>query len=267
MKKIITLLVLTLFISIFLTSCKKNKGNPPTLPPEESMTIDFSNFATGKSGDIALSKGVEDSYWSFSALVAGYFKFYIVGTLAVPVAAFKLATDQNPTYIEDKTWQWSYNVPVLSVTYKARLTGQIRTSDVLWKMYITQGSNTEFVWFEGTSKIDGTGGTWTLKNSYADQVPLLTISWTRTGTAMGTVTYTYVKTGDVFNTSFIKYGKQTGTYDAYYTIHYQNGVGFSEVDVQWNTTGHNGTVKCQVFFGDSNFHCWDGNYVNLSTCP
>jgi predicted DNA-binding WGR domain protein len=106
-----------------------------------------------------------------------------------------------------------------------------------------------------------------MKNSYADQVPLLTIGWTRTGTTMGTVTYTYVKTGDAFNTSFIKYGKQTGKYDAYYTIHYQNGVGFSEVDVQWSTTGHNGTVKCQAFFGDSNFHCWDANYVNLATCP
>jgi hypothetical protein len=270
MKKIFILLLLTVVISTFLTSCKKDKGNPPTLPPKESMTIDFSNFGTGKSGDIALSKGIEDSYWSFSALVAGYFRAYEVVILAVPVAAFKLAIEKTPTYVENKTWQWSYNVPALSSTYKARLTGQIRTSDVLWQMYISKegsGAFTEFVWFEGTSKLDGTGGTWTLKKSPTEQVSFLTINWTRTGTTMGTVTYTYVVSGDSYG-SFITYGKKTtGIYDAYYTIHYYNGVGFSEVDVQWSTTGRNGTVKCLAFFGDSNYHCWDGNYGNLATCP
>lgn len=276
MKKIFTLLMLTLFISTFLTSCKKDKGNPPTLPPKESMTIDFSNFATGKSGDILSPKGVENSYWEFSALVAGYWKYLIVSTLAVPVASFNLARDQTPTFLETKTWQWSFNVSVLSVTYKARLTGQIRTSDVLWKMYISKegtGAFSEFVWFEGTSRIDGTGGTWTLNHSNIYKEPVLTIDWTKTGTTMGTVKYTYVRSlnnervADPFKNSTIEYGKMTGTYNAYYKIHYFNGVGFSDVDVQWSTTGHNGTVKCLAFFGDSNFHCWDANYVNLATCP
>ena len=55
-------------------------------------------------------------------------------------------------------------------TYTARLTGQIRTSDVAWKMYITKegtGGFPEFVWFEGTSKLDGTGGQWILNQSSA----------------------------------------------------------------------------------------------------
>jgi hypothetical protein len=241
------------------------------------MTIDFSDFESGtKSADFLLPKGVEDSYWGFSALVAGYWKSLIVSTLAVPVASFKLALDQTPSYLEEKTWQWSFNVSALTLTYKARLTGQIRATDVLWKMYISKegsGAFPEFVWFEGTSRLDGTGGQWTLNHSNTYKEPVLTIDWTKTGTTMGTVTYTYVRTlndarvADPFKTSSIIYGKMTGTYNSYYTIHYYNGAGFSDVDVKWHTTEHIGTVKCLIFFGDNNQHCWNGNHVNLATCP
>ena len=277
MKKIIALFLLALFLSSLMTSCKKDKGNPPTLPPGESMTIDFSNFESGKKSDdqIFLPKGVENSNWEFAALIAGYFRFIVAGTLAVPVYSFKLAVDEAPAYLDDKTWQWSYSASLLNVTYKARLTGQIRTTDVLWKMYITRegtGGFPEFLWFEGTSKLDGTGGQWILYHSSQYKEPVLQIDWTRSGTAMGTITYTYVRTlndnrvADPFRNSFIKYGKTTGTYNSYYTINYYNGLAFSDMYVEWNSTTHNGRVKCLAYFGDSNWYCWDGNLVNI-TCP
>ena len=43
MKKILSLPIIVLCISILFCSCEKN-GNPPDLPPAESMTIDFSEF-------------------------------------------------------------------------------------------------------------------------------------------------------------------------------------------------------------------------------
>ncbi|MCJ7450003.1 MAG: hypothetical protein MUO72_20205 [Bacteroidales bacterium] len=277
MKKIFALLLLTIFLSSFLTSCKKDKGNPPTLPPEESMTIDFSNFESGKkSADlISVPKGVENSNWEFAALIAGYFRTLIVGTLAVPVYSFKLAVDKVPAYLDDKTWQWSYSTSLLSVTYKARLTGQIRTTDVLWKMYITRegtGGFPEFLWFEGTSKLDGTGGQWILNHSSQYKEPVLQIDWTRSGTAIGTIRYTYVRTlndnrvADPFKTSYIEYGKTTGTYNSSYKINYYNGLEFSEMFVEWNSTTRNGMVKCLKYFGDNNWYCWNGQLVNI-TCP
>ena len=277
MKKIIALFLLTLFLSSLMTSCKKDKGHPPTLPPAESMTIDFSNFVSGgKSSDqISLPKGVENSNWEFAALVAGYFRALIIGTLAVPVYSFTQAVDETPAYLSDKTWQWSYSATLLNITYKARLTGQIRTTDVEWKMYITRegtGGFSEFLWFEGTSKIDGTGGQWILNHSSQYKEPLLQIDWTKSATGTGTVRYTYIRTlndnrvTDTFNGSYIEYGRLTGTFNSYYTIHYYNGVKFSEMNVEWNSTSRNGRVKCFDFFGDSNWYCWDGNLVNI-TCP
>ena len=277
MKKIFTLLLLMIFVGTFITSCKKDKGDPPVLPPVESMAIDFSNFESGnKSSDISLPKGIEDINWNLVYDVANFWHNIITTTLAVPVLSFKLAIDEKPEYLDDKTWQWTYTATYLTVSYTARLTGQIRSSDVLWKMYITRtgaGGFSEFLWFEGTSKLDGTGGQWKLNYSQAEPVPLLQIDWTRTGTTMGTVKYTYVKTklpGGVtdnpFNGSYITYGKKTGTYDSYYAIHYFFSSAFADFSVEWSTTGKNGRVKSLGFFGDSNWHCWNGNYSDV-ICP
>ena len=45
------LLLITLIISLpafYFIGCKKDKGDPPVLPPYESMVIDFSNFTSKK---------------------------------------------------------------------------------------------------------------------------------------------------------------------------------------------------------------------------
>lgn len=277
MKKIFTLLLLLIFAGSILTNCKKDKGNPPALPPEGSMLIDFSNFESGKkSSDISLPKGVENLNWELVYGIANFWNDILVTTLAVPVYSFKLATDESPVYIEDKTWQWTYTATYLTVSYTARLTGQIRSTDVLWKMYITRtgaGGFSEFVWFQGTSLLDGTGGQWTLNYSPTDQVPVLQIDWTKTGTTIGTVKYTYVKeylpggtTANPFKNSYIIYGKTTGIYNAFYTIHYYYNTGFSDFNVEWSTSDNIGRVKSLGVYGDTAWHCWDGNYVDV-TCP
>jgi hypothetical protein len=274
MKKSFTLLLISSLIAVFMTGCKDKPGDPPVLPPVESMAIDFSNFESGKkSADIVLPKGVENSNWEFAALVAGYFRTVAFVTLAVPVYSFQLAIDQDPVYLDNKTWQWSYDARVFTITYKARLTGQIRSSDVLWKMYITRegtGGFSEFLWFEGTSDLDGKGGTWTLNHSATYQEPVLEITWEGNGTDVTYVKYTYVRVlndarvADPFKTSYIEYGTTTGTYDSYYNIYYYNLSAFSTMNAEWSSSGLNGRVKCQAFFADDSWHCWDGNYVNVS---
>jgi hypothetical protein len=270
MKKFFSLTLIFVLSTGFFTGCKKDKGNPPVLPPPESMTIDFSNFVSAKKSGEQVSgfKGTENSNWEYAATVASVWSVIINLNLAVPVAAFKLAVNQVPVYISAKNWQWSYNVTFLASTYKARLTGLIRTSDVQWKMYITKdgtGGFSEFLWFEGTSKLDGTGGQWILYESAVTPDALLQIDWTKTGTTVGNIKYTYVKNNS-FKNSYIEYGLTTNDLNAYYTIHYYNGVKFSDVNVEWNSTTHNGHVKSVDYLGDSNWYCWDANKINI-ICP
>jgi hypothetical protein len=266
MKKLIsTTLILILSIGFFAT-CKKDKGAPPSLPPEESMFIDFSNFTTGKkSADLTpATKGIDDFHYQFAASVAGIWNLIINTTLIVPVTSFKLALSQEPTFKESKTWQWSYNVTVAGASYNATLVGQIRDTDVLWKMYISKtgtGAFTDFVWFEGTSKLDGTGGRWTLYQSPEINTALLQIDWTKTGTAIGSVKYTYLKK-DAYQNNFIEYGlKTSGPYNAYYTIQYFNGTKSSNVNVEWNTTSHKGRIMCPDYLLGT-WYCWNETKVN-----
>lgn len=270
MKKILILTLLLVFAGGLFQSCKKDKGDPPVLPPPESMFIDFSNFESGKkSADmISIPKGTETSSWELAAGAAFVWNTIIYVTLAVPVKAFQLAEDYSPSYIDNNTWQWSYNATVLNVTYDARLTGQIRNGDVKWEMYISRegtGGFNEFLWFNGTSELDGTAGQWTLNQGPQNQVPILQIDWTKTGNSTASIKFTYVKTGDNFKDSYIEYGLTTNVLNAYYKIHYYNStlLQFFDLDVEWSTTQNNGRVKCPAHFGNSDWYCWDGNYLNV----
>jgi len=189
----------------------------------------------------------------------------------VPVTAFEKAIENKPSYIDNKTWQWKYSVPVLTATYTARLTGQIRTDSIKWEMYITkEGINgfAEFKWFEGTTALDGNSGQWVLTESQVVKVPMLRIDWEKSGTDMGTIKYTYIKTGAAFNGSYIEYGKTTGSLDAFYNVHFweTNRAEFVDVNIKWSTSVYNGQVQSLEYFQDNNWHCWDAN-GNDTACP
>ncbi len=276
MKKITDLFLILVIIAGLSTGCNKKNEDPPALPPAKSMKIDFSNFATEKKkASFSLSKGIENVNWEFSALVAGYWNSIIVTTLAIPVIVFEHATGQIPVYLENKTWEWNYETQVFTAKYKVRLTGQVRSQDVEWKMYVTRegsGGFSEFLWIEGTSNLDGKSGRWILNHSSSYKEPVIQIDWTSDGMDVLSVKYTYVRTlndsrkDDLFRTSYIEYGKQSDSYDAYYKIYYYNGFDFSEMLVEWSSTGKHGRVKCKNFFADEEWHCWNDNYVNV-ICP
>ncbi len=271
MKKLMSLMLILILTVSINSSCKKeNKGVAPALPPMESMSIDFSNFTSQKKAvdQIFVQKGVETGNWDFASTVALVWESIINTTLVIPVTTFKLASGSDPVFVASKTWQWSYSSTVAGTAYNAKLTGQITASNVLWEMHITQegtGGFTDFLWFSGTSKLDGTGGQWTLNQSPASAAAMLQIDWTYTGGSIATIKYTYVK-DDSFKNSYIEYGLTTNPLNAYYTINYFNNVKFSDVNIEWNTSTFNGRVKSIDYMGDSNWYCWDENKVNI-TCP
>jgi hypothetical protein len=268
MKKILSLTLIIFLIAGSFSSCKKDKGNPPDLPPAESMLIDFSNFVrTAKSADMSFNnKGTENINWETAAVITETWRTLIAVTLAIPVASFKVAVDQDPVYLSEKKWQWSYNVSAAGVTYKARLTGEIGPTEVKWEMYIArEGANafSEFKWFEGTSS--STGGRWTLTESNLVQTPILQIDWTKSGESINTIKYTFLKTGSS-NGAYIEYGLTNSSLNAYFTIHYYSSTlaKFSDVNIEWNTSTKNGRIKSSDYL-DGQWKCWDSNRVN-TTC-
>ena len=273
MKKLL-IIALVFFISgSLMHSCKKDPGEPPAIPSAGTMAIDFSNFEAARKGDVSISipKGSEISNWEFAAGIAYFWKSVMYTTLAVPVTAFQLAASQDPVYIENRTWEWNYSTTVLTETYNARLTGQIASTEIVWKMYVTKGGTggfEDFLWFEGTSELDGTSGQWILNQSPQSPASVLRIDWTKTSTNDAAVKCTYVKTGDQYADSYIEYGQKSGTFDSYYNIHlYNTSVQqFYDLNVEWSSSLHNGRVKCPVYFGNTDWYCWDSGFFNI-TCP
>jgi hypothetical protein len=259
--------------------CDKKKDSAPALPPAATMSIDFSNFASGtKSGATDREfKNItaEKSNWALASTVAGVWNLILGLNLTVPVASFSIAVDKTPVYLDNKKWQWDYNFNVIGATYKARLTGEIRTSDVKWEMYISKegvGAFAEILWYQGTSNLDGLSGQWILNHSQAFPEPMLQIDWKVTGEDVGYIKYIYIRdltdnrTTDLFKTSYIEYGLTAGTLNAYYNVHQNTGVvnTFNDTSIEWSTTDHNGHIKAPYFFQDALWHCWNGIGDNVN---
>jgi hypothetical protein len=281
MRKLLSLTLLIAIVILLFGGCKKT-DTAPALPPANSMSIDFSNFTSGtKSANSDLQlKGISAASsvnWLLAATTAAVWNTILTGTLVVPVAAFNKAIDNTPVNIADKTWQWKFSVSSVGVTYNARLTGEVGSSAVTWKMYISRdgaGAFSEFLWFYGTSALDGKSGQWILNHSQLFQEPLLQIDWVVTGTDIGNIKYTYIRdlkdnrTTDLFKNSYITYGLTSTTLNAFYTIHFNNSTtttDFKDVYIEWSTTAHNGHIKAQHYYQDTNWHCWDGSGLDV-TC-
>jgi hypothetical protein len=263
------LFLITLIISLSafcFISCKKDKGDPPVLPPYKSMVIDFSNFSSKKkSADLPGSgKGTESSTWEFAAGVAGVWSSLILDNLAVPLTAFEAAINYKPSYVSENLWQWSYDFTQGVNAYKAKLQGKISTGTVTWKMYITNegtGGYKDFLWFEGTSKTDGSGGQWQFSQSPQSAPKMFQDDWTKSGDEVTSVKYTYIK-NDTYKDSYIDYILLTsGSFDSGYKIHFSNGL-YSNSDIEWNITTFDGRLKCVDYLQDENWYCWDTNKIN-----
>ena len=270
MKKLISLFFIIFLSALIFTTCKKDKGDPPIAPPPESMLIDFSNFTSLKKSVVFSSgtKGTANSNYEYASTVSGMWNLITETTLAVPIACYKATYEKAPVWVSDNTWEFDNSVIVGAITYKARLVGLISGKKVIWTLYIARegtSSFPEFIWVDGESGTDGTNGQWIFNQSYSTQESLLQVDWTKTGTEIETVKYTYIK-NDGLKTSFIDYGHISGIFNSNYTIYYFNGVKFSNVLIEWNSTTKNGRVQSLEYLGDSNWYCWDSNKINVS-CP
>ena len=266
MRNLLLQAIIIILLLNCLYSCKKNKGEPPVPPPYQSMIIDFNNFSSKKKSldIIPGGKGTENTTWVFASTVAGVWSTLIESNLTIPIDSYRPIAGNNPVFLSDKLWQWSYNFNSGGSSYKAKLTGQISGSGALWKMYITKdisGGFTDFLWFEGTSNSDGSSGQWIFDQSPQSAGNMFQDDWTRSGTSITSVKYSYLK-NDSYKGSYISYVLMTGIYDASYNIHFSNSL-YSNADVEWNTTTKNGRLKCTDYLQDQNWYCWDSNKINI----
>ncbi len=267
------------FALVFTTSCENSdegtdEANNLALPLYETMVIDFSDFTddsnSGKSVALVYDNKAPNGNWFFSRFVVGVWNSALFTTLAVPVASFKSAFAHSPEELGNNKWQWTYSVDGFTSEYTARLTGQVTGEEVLWEMYITKigiGAFEEFLWFSGSSAMDGNSGYWLLNESAERPDAMLRIDWERSNDEIGNIRYTWVReldeqeNDDMFKDSYLEYGLQDGDFDAYFNAYAydSNKQDFSNVRIEWSRETFMGRVRAFDYFENEEWHCWDGN--------
>jgi len=260
-------LFIFLFTLVTLISCNKESSgpdsDPPTMPPEATMLIDFSAFSSNgavQSFPSSLpdnNSTLTKNNWGWAALNVGIWSAITKITLVVPVAAFLASFNQDAEYQEDGRWLWSRTFRVLGVLHTSNLFAEIKSNKVLWEMYISRdGAYTDFLWYEGESNFEAKEGTWLLYNNPDQPTPLIEILWHRTDSEVADIKYLNIVPGAAENGSYIYYAL-TGdqTYDAAFDLYAK--VNDNHTTVEWHRLSQNGRVKDAIHFQDDEWHYWD----------
>ena len=253
--------VVTLAATIFFTttSCDKEPTeNRPELPPAESMTMDFSNFASPP--DAMKSSEASSVNFVLSYTTVSFWNANAALVSAIPVAAYTHALSQTPEYLGDNTWEWSFEFPLNGLNYLAKLTGtRLNNEEFFLEMVISLASlPTQGVkWFDGIVRYDHTSADWTFYKEGSNAV--LEVAWNKDfETEAADLTYTYVEADQEETGSYIMWAYSPGeVYDAAYTVSMSGGM----TNIEWNTTTIEGRVKSPAYFEDELWHCWD-SYAN-----
>lgn len=258
------ILILTSFLVLIgLQSCKKDHGVAPELPPQSALLPDFSDF---QNDDKALLDSTQVN-WVHAALNVGFWNLVVYVTMAVPVASYVEAFNHQPEFQSGSTWLWQYSFnDIWGVNYTAKLYGTVNDGTVDWEMFITKdGYYENFLWYSGVMQSDGTSVAWTMYKSPSVPVELLSIVWNKSTNTTGNIKFTNIDPGGSENGGYIMYGNDSQTdLNAYYLI-YNKGLD-NLIEIEWSQITKNGRVKDERRFGDTEWHCWDENFLD-TTCP
>jgi hypothetical protein len=245
------ILVLALGLMMTFTACESDP-EPMDLPPAESFVIDLSQFPsnTTKSAEASIGN------WHYSSLLVLGWNVVIAVNMAIPVAAYAEAFNHIPVYIGDKSWDWSYTVPVGDTTYEATLIGTHLDKETFsMVMTLSQlGGFQDFKWFEGEVKYDHSEAEWTIIHSPLEPTEYLNVYFQQDNTQASSIRYTVTDPQNEIYNAYIEFGFDPAyELDAYYTIYRSENPTYME----WNTTTHAGHVMDLAYFNDDEWHCWD----------
>ena len=257
LKQFSTLLLAAIFL---LAACNTdddeiNPGTAPELPPASSMEIDFSNFQDGGNTG---GREMTTNNWDLAALTVGVWNTVLTVGLIVPVASFKAAVSQKPSYDADReVWVWAFDHNVIGRTFSFELTGEVVGDNVEWNMYASEENGFQNVlWYSGLTAIDGSSGYWKLNKDGDNPTEFLRIDWEQENEEVAYIKYENIEVGSDGFGAYIEYGKTDGTdFNRYYYVIGTDG----SVNIDWNETTGVGRIKVN----DGAYACWDSNFEDV----
>ncbi len=241
-------------------SCDKNEkeGDAPLLPPISTLVPDLEDIYNAYQPEKSAQVGPTYNNISMAILAITYWNAHLVVGLALPVASFTAAVNQEPVRVDNDTWLWSYDFEYPEGTeFTAELTADVVEDLVYWEMRIIQGEVLDFVWYTGTSNVIATEGTWTLYDNPEDNNEFISIVWEVDYEAETfTVNYENIRAGDQYEGSYI----ECGTADA---VNYYYEVYDSYDDVTYTILFDSATNEGSISDGGEP-GCWNEYFQDVS---
>lgn len=259
------------------TGPDNNQKTPPALPSVSTMkpaldfygveapTLDGQSLATGKPSDALLRSAPGDhSNWINAYVRAVFITLATYYVLDVPIAAFAIAVHSVPQAQDDGSYLWTYIFVDNEIEHSVFLYGTPGDETVAWRMEVSSNNPAlpldHFVWFDGESRRDDTGGYWQFYQPVGetDGTETIRIDWTKAGRHEGTLELTVngsglENEGDTLTFTGMKHASSIEYYDASEDFRSQ---------ILWRA---NGTGSITVpDYNEGQPACWDPQQINVA---
>jgi len=268
MKKIHWLLLLG-FLVAALSSCEESSDplalTAPEIPPVDLFAMPADAVSSIQADTTANTQATYRN-WAYAGINLLVWHTIAVVHTAIPVAAFDAALNENPVYIGNHTFEWSYQYlapPALGgKTYDVVLTGQYLKAgqEVEWIMNLSEvGGFTNFEWYRGRVATDFSEGEFTVRRYPNNPEPYLHIEYEgRASNTSRSLRYTHVSPTSAEQGGYIEYrvlpnAPFNRAFEALVDPAHPNNF----LEVEWTEPSGEGRVKNPAHFQDSDWHCWD----------
>ncbi|MCW9705993.1 hypothetical protein [Fodinibius salsisoli] len=267
LRQFATFSIALLAVMMVISSCSDSStnstgGNPPAVPPETSMAMDFSNFdAQSKAPNTAVQA---KNNFGQAVVRAGLLKAIVDINLALPRAFLKAASESDVQYNENGEWEWAYNTSKEENDYGVRLTAaRDQAGDASWNFYVTNSNLglEDELFFSGVSMAQGTTGSWSyysLLDAEGKGEKVSQITWAANAENDLSLRLEVVSDRNDNLGDYIDYTFEGTTKTA---VYYDAGKN-QETTLEWDVETKAGSITAPGY-NNGDKACWDENFEDI----
>lgn len=260
-------LVALLLACLAITSCSDDPasagGEPPEMPPSESMKMDFSEYES-QNKQLVQNETASTENFGRAVVTATVMKAIVNLNLAIPRGLLQAAANADAEFDGEGEWTWSYSKSEGEHTYSVDLTANVSgDNNVTWSLYVT---NTQLgldnqLFFLGETNMEGTEGTWTYFNlqNTETQEEISTVNWTVNGEEDIDLRLEVTSDRNDNQGDYIEYHLDNTTKSAVYF----DASDEASIELQIDTETHAGFIIAPNY-NDGAKACWDDQFQDVS---
>ena len=241
---------------------KETTTQIPPLPPDSSMSMDFSVFG---GGEMAPGAPIPGKNFRNAATRVLLVDAMVIATLAPSVTVFKAAKNTTPVEQQDGSWLWSYTITYLGSVFKANLTGRSQISKTLWSMKVTNTSLKmpldNFEWYTGECSSNNKSGKWQYFDHLAptEAKEIGTIEWSVLEGTKSKIVFSITNQNSPYIGDTLTYSLEGTTV----SISYYDASEKITADITWDIVTTAGSVKVPGYNSGERAY-WDENKQDVA---